>query len=103
MTIVMFMGALFFDLLALIPFLGLLTNFMWGFILYLVYGVNAKGGGMKMAGGTILGFFINLLGDFTLFLAWLPTNIGQLVYALIVDNFNMKEQEKTPAQKSAQT
>lgn len=95
MTIVMFMFALVFDLIAIIPFLGLLTNPVWGFILYMVYGVNSKSGnyGMKMAGGAILGFIINLLGDFTLVLSWLPTNIGQLIYVLILEKIEHQDKD----------
>lgn len=86
MTIIILMAALFFDIIAIIPFLGLFTNMAFGFILYLIYGEK-----VNPAKGAISALLVNIFGDILIFLSWLPTNLGQAIYAIILDKKNQNK------------
>lgn len=65
--------AALFDLFGMIPFVGVVSNFIFGLILYLYFGSKKKAGGSELVrialpilGGSIIDFFIGIL----------PVNIG---------------------------
>lgn len=66
------MTAVLFDILALIPFLCVVFNLLFGLILFLYFGPKSKGGSeltkiaLPIAGGSIIDFFLSIF----------PVNIG---------------------------
>lgn len=67
------MTAVFFDILALIPFLCVVFNFLFGLVLFLYFGPKKKTGGSELTkialpilGGSIIDFFLSIF----------PVNIG---------------------------
>lgn len=72
--------AVFFDLLAFIPFLDVIVNFIFGLILFLYFGPKKKTAssellkiGLPILGGSLIDFFVDSVsGAGGLF----PTNIG---------------------------
>lgn len=87
MTIIILLIAISLDFIAIIPFLGLFTNPVFGLILYFAYGEK-----VKPAKGMIAGLAVNIFGDLLIFLSWLPTNLGQAIYAIILNKKNKPQQ-----------
>lgn len=94
MNLIIIFTSLVFDGLALVPFIGVLTNPIFGFILQRTYGVNSSmssGINFKIIASTFAGTFLNFLGDLSVLFFWLPTNFGQAVYVIIIKYLNPKK------------
>jgi len=70
---IILVGAVFFDILALIPGIAVVFNFIFGGILFLYFGSKKKGAGSELTkialpimAGSVIDFFIGIL----------PVNIG---------------------------
>lgn len=94
MNLIIIFISLIFDGLALVPIIGVLTNPIFGFILYRVFGekfsVNNNFNN-KIVLSAFGGTFINFLGDLSVLFFWLPTNFGQAIYVIIIKYLNPKK------------
>lgn len=74
------MTAIFFDLFGLIPFVGMIMNPFFSFILFMVYGNKKKNMGMKQLITTPIGMLIEAIP----LVNFLPTNVANAALTIYV-------------------
>ena len=72
--------AILFDIFGLIPWIGIIANPIFSFILFMVYGSKKKNFGMKLVGSTGVGVIIESIPGINL----IPTNTLNAILAIYV-------------------